>query len=103
MENLYSLAVPNKDDDSTYESSVELAYAQLNNYIEYNLGPWKPRHGEVYYTPDPFRVKMYVMRKWINQPCDEDAYARGIVFKKWIVARYMCVKMTEYARMERRK
>lgn len=83
MENLYSLAVPNENDDSTYESSVELAYAQLNSYIEYNLEPWKPQYGEAYYTPDPFRVKMYVMRKWTNQPCDVDAYVRGIVFKTW--------------------
>ena len=43
------------------------------------------------------------MRKWINQPCDEDAYVRSIVFKTWREARDMCVKMTEYARMERRK
>ena len=99
MENLYSLAVPNKD-DSTYESSLEMAYACLNDYIKYNLELWKPQYGETYYTPDPFRVKMYVMRKWINQPCDEDAYARGIVFKTWREARDMCVKMTEYARKE---
>ena len=103
MENLYSLAVPNKSDDSTYESNIEMAYACLNDYIKYNLELWKPQYGETYYTPDPFRVKMYVMRKWTNQPCDEAAYARGIVFKKWIEAREMCVKMTEYARMERRK
>lgn len=103
MENLYSLAVPNKHDDSTYESSVELAYAQLNSYIEYNLEPWKPQYGEAYYTPDPFRVKMYVMRKWTNQPCDVDAYVRGIVFKTWREARDMCVKMTEFAIRERRK
>ena len=103
MENLYSLAVPNKHDDSTYESSVELAYAQLNNYIEYNLELWKPQYGETYYTPDPFRVKMYELRIWTNQSCDKTAYARGIVFKKWIEARDMCVKMTEYARRERRK
>lgn len=103
MENLYSLAVPNKHDDSTYESSVESAYAQLNSYIEYNLEPWKPQYGEAYYTPDPFRAKMYVMRKWTNQPCDVDAYVRGIVFKTWREARDMCVKMTEFARRERRK
>lgn len=103
MENLYSLAVPNENDDSTYESSVELAYAQLNSYIEYNLEPWKPQYGEAYYTPDPFRVKMYVMRKWTNQPCDVDAYVRGIVFKTWREARDMCVKMTEFARREHRK
>ena len=104
MENLYSLAVPNKDDDySAYESSLKMVYACLNDYIKYNLELWKPQYGETYYTPDPFRVKMYVMRKWINQTCDEVAYARGIVFKKWIEARDMCVKMTEYARRERRK
>ena len=103
MENLYSLAVPNKSDDSTYESNIEMAYACLNDYIKYNLELWKPKYGETYYTPDPFRVKMYVMRKWINQTCDEVAYARGIVFKKCIEAREMCVKMTEYAIRERRK
>ena len=103
MENLYSLAVPNKSDDSTYESNIEMAYACLNDYIKYNLELWKPQYGETYYTPDPFRVKMYVMRKWINQPCDEDAYVRGIVFKTWREARDMCVKMTELARKERRK
>ena len=104
MESLYSLAVPNKDDDySAYESSLKMVYACLNDYIKYNLELWKPQYGETYYTPDPFRVKMHVMRKWTNQPCDEAAYARGIVFKKWIEARDMCVKMTEYARMERRK
>lgn len=103
MENLYSLAVPNKSDDSTYESNIEMAYACLNDYIKYNLELWKPQYGETYYTPDPFRVKMYVMRKWINQPCDEDAYVRGIVFKTRREARDMCVKMTEYARRGRRK
>ena len=103
MENLYSLAVPNKSDDSTYESNIEMAYACLNDYIKYNLELWKPQYGETYYTPDPFRVKMYELRIWTNQSCDKTAYARGIVFKKWIEARDMCVKMTEYARMERRK
>ena len=104
MESLYSLAVPNKDDDySAYESSLKMVYVCLNDYIKYNLELWKPQYGETYYTPDPFRAKMYVMRKWINQPCDEDAYVRGIVFKTWREARDMCVKMTEYARRERRK
>ena len=103
MENLSSLAVPNKSDDSTYESNVELAYAQLNNYIKYNLELWKPQYGETYYTPYPFGVKMYVMRKWTNQPCDVDAYVSGIVFKTWREARDMCVKMMEFARKERRK
>ena len=68
-----------------------------------SLYPKSYDSGEAYYTPDPFRIKMYVMRKWTNQPCDVDAYVRGIVFKTWREARDMCVKMTEFARREHRK
>lgn len=103
MENLYSLAVPNKHDDSTYESSVELAYAQLNTYIKYNLEPWKPKNGDLYYIPDFCCAKMFMTRKWTNHPRDEDAYANGLVFETWREARDMCMKMVELAREEHNK
>lgn len=103
MENLYSLAVPNKHDDSTYESSVELAYAQLNTYIKYNLEPWKPKNGDLYYIPDFCCAKMFMTRKWTNHPRDEDAYANGLVFETWGEARDMCMKMVELAREEHNK
>lgn len=103
MENLYSLVVPNENDDSTYASSLELAYVFLNNYICQYMKFWKPNYGEMYYTPDPYRLKMYAMQKWTDTNCDEDAYARGIVFKTWREARDMCVKMVELAREEHNK
>lgn len=103
MENLYSLVVPNKHDDSTYESNIELTYAQLNSYIKYNLEPWKPQNGDLYYTPDFCCAKMFMTRKWTNQPCDEDAYANGLVFETWGEARDMCMKMVELAREEHNK
>ena len=103
MENLYSLVVPNKHDDSTYESNIELTYAQLNSYIKYNLEPWKPKNGDLYYTPDFCCAKMFMTRKWTNHPCDEDAYANGLVFETWGEARDMCMKMVELAREEHNK
>ena len=103
MEILYLLVVPNKEDDSTYESNVELAYAQLNYCIKYNLEPWKPKNGDLYYTPDFCCEKMFMTRKWTNHPCDEDTYAKGLAFKTWGEARDMCVKMVELAREEHNK
>lgn len=103
MEILYLLVVPNKEDDSTYESNVELAYAQLNYCIKYNLEPWKPKNGDLYYTPDFCCEKMFMTRKWTNHPRDEDTYAKGLAFKTWGEARDMCVKMMEFAREEHNK
>ena len=64
---------------------------------------WKPKYGECYFMPNPFNKKGYMRRKWEDKPCDEVAYVRGVVCKTWKEARDMCIKMAEYARMERRK
>ena len=103
MKNLYSLVVPNENDDSTYASSLELAYVFLNKYIRQFMKFWKPKPNDVYYVPDLYSLSMYARRKWIKQPWDEAAYAKGIIFKTCEEARDMCIKMTEFARRERNK
>ena len=67
--------------------------------------PWKPQRGKRYYIPfiSTQHERMYVSYYWANDDINIEHYRMGIVFKTWREARDMCVKMTEYARRERRK
>ena len=53
--------------------------SELSDWIEERDGTWKPKEGEIYYTPEPCYDDLHDEAMWRDDQIDNFRFSRGLV------------------------
>ena len=60
------------------EKKFEIHPSELSDWIEERDGTWKPKEGEIYYTPEPCYDDLHDEAMWRDDQIDNFRFSRGL-------------------------